>query len=490
MRHTVLFLPSHSVIGAHKTQYSVPAGVKQAVRLARALKNDINCLLMVPKDIQYESLEGWDRDKMMAIPVDLVRDPLTGAGTYSEDLHKYLTTRRSPLPYDLILNWNTQMTVGMQRMLRDGGYGGTEPAVITFFELALSEKEWRRNPAGDSAWLRSMEILEAYCASFGPCVFSSPYNAQLFKVQMRRIMSPAYQRTGLRNVYHKWRPESPPSIPHHHKWQRSKPFYLMIAGGFGNEREGIPKQAEVTIDALKKLNAMGEDIRLIVCSTSAETEWTKKVLRGAKAFVDYYHLPDNYHELWMKAHVGVSLRELDDGPRIVFTEYMMSGKPLIWLNNKYSEGWTDPGNLTPFYVESVAVPELVTMILQIRDEYKTAAQKAYTWACDVVYERHSDREVRASLMPLIDEVVKKSEGVFNGKNFKVFEPVFKRLDKKNIRPVDFDTLFTKLNEACGKSFGMYSRLWVAKMLKRYAHKEIGLMPGGRKLWVTNSAGEP
>lgn len=481
MRHTALFLPSHSVIGAHKIQYKIPVGVIQAIRVANCVKNDLNSLIVMPKGTKVNTIEEWDADLMIPIEVDLVRDQLTGAGTYSEDLHKYLTTRRSPLPYDIVISWNTQMTVGMQRMLRDGGYGGTEVPVITHFEITESMTEWKRNPAGEHSWVASMEVLEAFCSYFGPCIFSSPYNADLFKRQLRKIMSPAYQRVGLKNIYHQWRPEKCPSDRYLHKWNESKPFYLIIAGGFGLEREGIPKQGEITIEAVKKLQAMGKNVKLIVCSTSSETEWTKKVLKGALEYVDYYLLPANYAELWKKAHCGIALREVDEGPKLVFTEFMMSGKPVIWLRNKYMEGWADPEGLTPYCMTKMTSTDLVYTILKVMDTYKTASKNAYTWG-EGICLRHKAKAIRDSLMPLIDSSIVKAEETFNCKNFKVFAATFEKLNKE-MRPIEFDLLYRKLNEACGKSFGMYSRLWVAKMLKRYSNKQLEILPKGRKLCV-------
>lgn len=484
MKHTALFLPSQSVIGAHKIQYKIPVGVVQAVRVAASVKKDLNVLVVVPKGTKLDNIGKWDRNRMIAIEVDVTGDQVNGAGTYSEDLHRYLTTRRSPIPYDIVISWNPQMTVGMQRMLRDGGYGGTDIPVITHFEITESMTEWKRNPAGEHIWVESMEILEAFCSYFGPCIFSSPYNADLFKRQLRKIMSPAYQRVGLKNIHHQWRPENCPSERYLHKWTKNKPFYLMIAGGFGSEREGIPKQAEMTIEAVKKIRAMGKDVKLIVCSTSPETEWTKKVLRGAHSFVDYYLLPDNYSQLWKKAHCGIAFREVDEGPKLVFTEFMMSGKPAIWLRNKYMEGWADPHGLTPYWIGKLTVEDVVYVILRVMDIYKLAAKDAYAWG-EGIEKRHLPRAVGKTLMPLVNQSIIKAEENFNHKNFRAFEEVFGKLNK-NIKPVEFNILYRKLNEACGKSFGMYSRLWVAKMLKRYSNKQLEVMPKGEKLWVCNT----
>lgn len=372
----VLVIPIHNVIRQQDTT-RIGIDLVQGVLTGSILADLYETHVLIPNGIRTEQIRHW-RSDLIPIWFDITRDLSSGCGATKE-----FTQRLLPLlsDYDAIFNYSADMTLWLTSFPEC-------PPVVTTIDNPSSVKEWSRNPIAQWEFTHAFEILQTGAACVGKLLFHNPDDFNLVKRNLIRILSYESMKKAKSNMVFAWNPIVPIAPLRKHVSPENEEFELLIAGGFGKGREGLPKQAETTVKAVQMLRKMGMKVKLTICSSTPISDWATGLISG-HGYITFYHRPDNYKELFDRAHVGIALREISDGSRFTLSEMMMNGKPIIWLNNRYVEGWTDI-KLMPYCVSGHDVLRVVYAIRKCIRYYSNAAELAYKQGAIACNRHHRD----------------------------------------------------------------------------------------------------
>ncbi len=423
-----------------------------------------------------EDLPNW-HESFMPVYATLVKDHQTGVGVYSNDLLDLLVARRARVPYDVVLNANTPMGIGMHKPLCEAGYSGVNIPVLNVIDNAASYKEWSKNPIGDREWYRYWEILEALCCVSDRATLGNPYDYNLVKTQIKRILSPSLAKKAINNLHFQWIGVSPiQDLTHHQPPKRNEPWVVLLNGGFGTGREELGSQTQAFIDAAKILYPLhGKKIRLVVSTGTHRSDAVDKMLEGTSEFLKIIRNPprDVYLKIVERAHIGINIREVNDAIFASWTELMMSGKPTLWLNNNYQRLWV-PRSMDIMSVPTCEGKALATAILSVIKQYKKCAETAYEWGVEAS-KRHSLEEWGTEFKRILTMMVHEAEEGFQRRKFANYDDTF-----KSFKSDSFANLYKKLNKKANGSFSLYSTAWVLKMMRSHGRKAF--VENG-ELWI-------
>ena len=114
----VLFIPRQ-----HFKYVNNDSGLNFGVMQAKALADYGHIVYMVlpSKETHVYKKPLIEHERVKPLYFDLIKDQMTGTGTYSYDLLALVTTRRAKIPYEVVINHNNPMSVGLQRPLMEKG---------------------------------------------------------------------------------------------------------------------------------------------------------------------------------------------------------------------------------------------------------------------------------------------------------------------------------------------------------------------------------
>jgi hypothetical protein len=477
---TVLVLPRNHFLGS---TYS--GGVRWTLGQAKALcEAGCNVYIVLPKkeDCSYkyteEDLPNWD-SRFIPVYTTTIKDHRSGVEVYTPDLLRLIVTRQSKYPYDIVLNHNTSMAIGMHKPLTETGFSQTKIPVFSVINNAASYKEFSKHPIGERDWYRYWEILEALSCYADGATIANKYDYNLMVRQIKALLAPSVALKALNNFHFIWGPIYPIVKPKKHKWDKSHgKFLVLLTGGFGKGREEYQNQAEAAVNGVKVAYAQGANVHLVVCTNSPKSQWTEELLKGTEKYVKVYRNPDpkTYRKIFDACHMGINVRDVNDAISLSLLELMISGKPIIWYDHKYMRPWIEPPDFMPCKVKSLDPGEVGSSILFCRENYETISKKAYDFA-EIIQKRHDPLKWGETMKGILSDKVSEADEKFNKSKFTNYEEAF----TTKVDPMSFDDAYKKLNIIANKSFSLYSRAWVLKMLRRY-NKRIYVKD--RKLWVS------
>lgn len=387
----VLIIPIHNVIRQQdKTRIGID--LLQGVLVGSILATLYETYILIPNGIRTEQLRHWTAN-LIPIWFDVTRDISSGCGATKEFTQKLLPLLKE---YDVIFNYSADMTLWLTCFFDC-------PPVVTTIDNPSSVKEWSRNPIAHWEFTHSLEILQAGTACVGKLIFHNLDDFKLMKRTMTKLLSSKLNQKAQANMVFVWNPIVPIASLRKHVRPKNNEFKILIAGGFGRGREGLPKQAETTVNALKLLRKTGINVTLTICSSTPLSDWAEHLISKHKKYVTFYHRPENYKELFDGAHIGIALREISDGSRFTLSEMMMNGKPIVWLNNRYVQGWTD-SKLMPYYVFNHNSIKVAHVIRNCIKQYSKAAELAYKQGV-IVCKRHCCDTWRDTMKPIFEGVM-------------------------------------------------------------------------------------
>ena len=465
----VLFLPNH-----HFRLVNNDTALKWGVIQAKALADYGHVVyLVLPNEKDGFKYEGKlvENKNIKVVYLSMVKDQMTGTQVFSKELLRLLIVRGTRIPFEVVVNNNPALAVGIQRPLVECGWSRLKIPVFTISEMIASYDEWRRQPCGDREWQKPLQLLESGAALFQSVSTGNPYDYGILKQNIRRIFSPAVAREAHKNTHFIWWPVNPLFKPYLHKKPRKgETFKVLIAGGFGRGVEERGEQAVVTIGAIKKLASLFNNrVKLIVCTNTPQGEEHKEMLEGTSAFVEvYWGLPNKeFREKVGECHVSIHLRPYD-GVNMSLVEQMMRGIPIIWWRTKYQKGWINEEKM-PYVVERCNAENVATVLLSLIKTYNKAAELAYEWALQVE-RRHSMECFASKVTDVLDGLLLDARESFDNSEFSSVSGIFEKLPKKDIL---FEDAFKFLNNAGkAKVFGFYSRVWFLNMCRRFGYSEF------------------
>ena len=472
----LVITPQHYKV-LHRSTHITTAVVRASI----LAENGVNVLMIMPRkedgfEYSISEFPMWS-DKLVVVDATSVKDQETGIGFYTADIIKVVSqdSVKSP-PFDAVLNYNTPMSVGLQRLLcAKTNFTGIKPPMLTTMDIAASYDEWNRNPLGTREWYKAWEILEAYSPLFDYAIIDSPYDYKLMLRQFRRLMSPSMARSALANFEHVWGARAPISEKHLHKIpKRGESFDILIAGSFGRGRENCQPQAETMIKAVGALYKRGYPIKLKVCTYTQEDDWQREALEGTENFVEVFRSPSFpvYKKIFKAAHFGVQLRTVSDGYHLTWVEFMMSGKPTVWYRNEYNIPWVPSG--TQMCVDQVGAVEVAAVLVNAMSNYAIRAEKAMKLA-DLIYARHAPNVWAERVKNILSSIVAKSEVNWRKRNFPSYIPIFE--EANTLTPLPFDKMYKELNKMCNGGLSLFSKTWAMKMMRKYGNVRMGIGDG-------------
>jgi len=423
-----------------------------------------------------EKLPNW-HESFMPVYVTLVKDHQTGVGVYSKDLLDVLVGRRARIPYDVVLNANTPMGIGMHKPLCEAGYSGVKIPVLNVIDNAASYAEFAKNPIGDREWHKYWEILEALCCISDKATLGNPYDYNLVKRQIKRILSPSLAVKAINNLIFQWIGASPIQPLTLHESPKKGPWIVLLNGGFGTGREELGSQTEAFIDAAKTIYPIwGDKVKFVVCTGTHRSDAVDAMLQGTSEFLKVIRNPprDQYLKIVERSHIGINLREVNDAIFASWTELMMSGKPTMWLGNKYQKLWV-PESMNILSVPNCNGTALAAALMGVMNNYERCAEVAYEWGKDAC-ERHSLEAWGSKIKRTLVMMVHEADEGFNGRKFANYTATF-----KDFKSDSFANLYKSLNKKANGSFSMYSTAWVLKMMRRFGRKAF--VKNG-ELWIS------
>ena len=398
----------------------------------------------------------------------------------SMDLCRLLTPRTAALPYDAILNFITPLTVPAYRYTLDVGYTRLTPPIITVLGIAALYDYFDRLPAGIRAWYQMWEYLEIGAACFGKVLSSNPTDTYLLRKTIGRRLAPALAKTACKNIISLWQPLSPIADCGERMTRtgnQNKLWKILIVGGFGQAREELGQQAEMTLNAIDHLTRFDNlPLKLYVCTQTAKTQWHTDVCAkfGDRIEIDFNAGRERLAERLRECHFAINCREYD-GLNLAFLEQAWAGIPIIWLAGKYSIPWVIEPDRNEFTLEDFVtirryeVAQLIGAIRQMTKHYERYCKSAARFA-ERVKVRHSPDIWRATMQKVLTEEVAAAQAPFIRGRFPALESAFALPD--SLTDAAFDTVLThvKGNMKSG-GLSLYSRHWVLCMLRKRGWKE-------------------
>jgi len=389
----ILVIPVHNIIKQQDKSRIVGMDLKQGVLTGSILADLHETHILIPDGLKVNLISNWT-PSLRPINADVPKEVTMGCARTVRFTKKiYPLIRR----YDVVFNYNAAMTMWL-RSLPDC------PPIVTTIDNPSSVAEWDRNPIGQWEFTHALQILEAGAAIDGPLMLHNPDDYNIIMRQIPSIFSSELSSKALANVVFIWNPIVPVAQLRRHSKPKNGVFEVLIAGGFGPGREGLPKQAMTTLRVLQKLRRLRYKVKLTVCSSTPESDWTHRILKPFRSFTSFFYRPNNYAELFDRAHIGIALREISDGSRFTLSEMMMNGKPVIWLNNRYIEGWTDP-ELMPYHANKHDLKKVSNAMIRCMRNYEEAAELALRQGA-IACNRHHRDSWRDAIKPILEGVIK------------------------------------------------------------------------------------
>ena len=456
-----------------------PVEIVSAIRLATGLRESFNVAITLPHNMGPDHFRdhGW-QDDFYPLMVEMPKWNNAPGNAFSQEFIDVFVQNRAIIPYDIVFNFVPPTSLGLKGLIANGVYSVIDIPIVTMFRNnGSSYDKYNMKPQGSRLRHKYMEIPEAYSPIAGAAFVECATAKAILLHNMRKLMSPSQLRIASQKVFQVTRPEFKITKAHRHKYKKGEPFTVLLAGGFGKEHEGIPKQAEAAVKAIADLYALGVNVRLEVCSTSPETDWTKKLLKGKSKFVTFHYMPDDYAKRFHDAHVGLFLRPLVDCRAMVMYEMMMAGKPVIWYDSIYTEGMVNRG-YHPIGIKEINAKQIAAAVKHIMSKYAHYSALALEGAPEAAEEK-SPRTYHDTVEPIARSLIAESEKEFRRAKYDVWVDFFKGLRKS--KPIKFEELWKK---SCKKhALSLYSRIWFAKMLERMATKEVIVKDS--EFWVMN-----
>lgn len=458
---TILVIPTPTTTNAKKDK--VPFDIVSSTSIGQGLADHYNVAIMVPSAELVKDIPGW-MPSFVPVIAEFPKHFNANGFAYSNEVIKVLTPPVTPVPYDAIFSFSPPSAIGMKAILTAGTFSVIDIPIVSQIDNGASVDRYSDHPQGSKLRAKYAEILEAYSPLAGATTVECEAALSVMKQNMKKLLSHSQVKECCKRLHVIERPERQVTKPMHHKWKKSDPFIVMIAGGFGPEFEGIPQQATATVEAVSKLAAMGKNVKLVVCSTSPDTEWGEDLVGSLGKFGEFYHNPPNYPELFASANVMVVARPLIDCRFSVLFESMMAGKPIIWHRSKYSAGMVDP-EYFPVGIPKLNNDMVLSGIVATMRDYPRFAQLALDGAADVC-DTKSPKTFGRRISEVIDPLIADSEFAFNKSKHESWQPVFEKLSGGK----SFDAIYQSI--AKKHTVHRYPRVWVAKMIDRFSSCEV------------------
>lgn len=470
----------------------IDSGMRFCLSQAKSLADaGASCVIVLPKKdecaYRYEEKElpNWD-DRFIVEYATLIKDHQTGVEAYNYDLLRLLTGKASKVPYDIVLNHNTPMAVGMHKPLTEIGFSRLKIPVISIIDNAASFDYYAKNPIGEREWHTYWETLEALSCMYEGAVVHNPYDYSVMRKQIKRMLSPSYALKALDNLHFLWSPVRPiVDRSKHLRPPKGSKYTVLLTGAFGAGRGEVQEQAETFIEMVKIAKALPSSSKIfdfVVCTNSPDNEASRKLMVGTDSLFTIHRnpSPEEYRRIFAQAHIGFNVRPMNDAFSLSLVELLLNSKPTLWLKTEYNHKIVD-SKFCPFFISSVSGKEAYAVLMRIVSNYDKASELSHEYSSYLCEEVYNLGKYGKILKKILTDKYQELNQKFNHLSFKSYLQVFSGVE--DMEDMLFDDMYSILNKKANGTFSLYSRTWVLSMLRKF-NKKIFAVDG--KLYVGNT----